>query len=209
MWISKQSPIRCSGTRLGNTVDIILPMQNKNFSGNAKRAYRSSWSRRGNQKSFTLTIPWNLARPVKIFPGIIVRQHLTDRKQMGLLKSRTQSERRYVYCCNQVWRMNGGRILWNALPICETFKISCLMGGAPYEWRFGMPLNGPVIRFGAMIEYHPISAKDLSRLHQFGKNVLPGKFLGYVLSAGGIWKGDIWSQTLKNWRRWTHQNSRP
>ena len=23
---------------------------------------------------------------------------------------------------------NGGQILWNAIPICETFKISCLMG---------------------------------------------------------------------------------
>ena len=30
----------------------------------------------------------------------------------------------------------------------------------------------------------PISAKDLSRLHQFGPNVLPGIFLGYVLHAG-------------------------
>ena len=36
--------------------------------------------------SFTLTIPWNLAKPVKIFPGIIVRRHHTDQKQMGLLK---------------------------------------------------------------------------------------------------------------------------
>ena len=34
----------------------------------------------------TLTIPWNSAKPVKIFPGIIVRRHHTDRKQMGLLK---------------------------------------------------------------------------------------------------------------------------
>ena len=42
-----------------------------------------------------------------------------------------------------------------------------------------------------MVEYHPISAQDLSRLHQFGKKVLPGKFLGYVLHAGRIWKGDI------------------
>ena len=40
----------------------------------------------GNPKSFTLTIPWNLAKPVKIFPGIIVRRHHTDRKQMGLLR---------------------------------------------------------------------------------------------------------------------------
>ena len=29
-------------------------------------------------KSLTLTIPWHLAKPVKIFPGIIVRQHHTD-----------------------------------------------------------------------------------------------------------------------------------
>ena len=45
---------------------------------------------------------------------------------------------------------------------------------SPYEWRFGMPFNGPVIPFGAMVEYHPISAKDLSGLHQFGPKVLPG-----------------------------------
>ena len=31
-------------------------------------------------------IPWNSAKPVKISPGIIVRLHHTDRKQMGLLK---------------------------------------------------------------------------------------------------------------------------
>ena len=41
-------------------------------------------------------------------------------------------------------------------------------GKTPYERRFGMPFNGPVIPFGAMVEYHPISAKDQSRLHQFG-----------------------------------------
>ena len=55
----------------------------------------------------------------------------------------------------------------------------------------GMPFDGPVIPFGAMVEYHPISAKDQSRLHQFGAKVLPGIFLGYALYAGGIWKGDI------------------
>ena len=42
-----------------------------------------------------------------------------------------------------------------------------------------------------MVEYHPISAKDQSRIHQFGKKVLPGLFLGYALCAGGIWKGDV------------------
>ena len=51
-----------------------------------KRAYRSSWSRPRNHQSFTLTIPWNLASLVRIYPGIIARQHLTVQKQMGLLK---------------------------------------------------------------------------------------------------------------------------
>ena len=49
-------------------------------------------------------------------------------------------------------------------------------GKTPYERRFGMPFNRPVIPFGAMVEYHPISAKDQSRLHQFGSKVLPGIF---------------------------------
>ena len=64
-------------------------------------------------------------------------------------------------------------------------------GKTPHERRFGKPFNGPVIPFGAMVEYHPISGKDLSRLHQFGPKVLPSFFLSYVLYAEGIWKGDI------------------
>ena len=42
-----------------------------------------------------------------------------------------------------------------------------------------------------MVENHTISAKDQSRLHQFGPKVLPGIFLGCALYVGGIWKGDI------------------
>ena len=61
----------------------------------------------------------------------------------------------------------------------------------PCERRFGQPFKGPIIPFGSLVEYHPITAKDQSRIHQFGKKVLPGLFLGYALYAGGIWKGDV------------------
>ena len=64
-------------------------------------------------------------------------------------------------------------------------------GKTPYERRFGKPFKGPIIPFGSLVEYYPVSAKDQSRIHQFGKKVLPGMFLGYALYAGGIWKGDI------------------
>ena len=64
-------------------------------------------------------------------------------------------------------------------------------GKTPYERRFGEPLKGPIVPFGALVEYHPISPRDQARAHQFGKKVYRGIFLGYELIAGGIWKGDI------------------
>ena len=70
---------------------------------------------------------------------------------------------------------------------CNLRNIQDLLsdGKTPFERRFGKPFNGPVIPFGAMVEYHSISAKDQSRLHQFGAKVLPGVSLGYASHAGG------------------------
>ena len=64
-------------------------------------------------------------------------------------------------------------------------------GKTPYERRLGETCEGPIIPFGSLVDYYPISARDLSRIHQFGKKVLPGVFLGYAVYAGGIWKGDV------------------
>ena len=76
-----------------------------------RRACKSSWSRTGSQKSFTLTIPQTRANPVKIFPGIIQRQHLTVLKQMGLLRDQ------------YAWSKKG---LLRVAATCETYKISTL-----------------------------------------------------------------------------------
>ena len=61
------------------------PCKNKT-SQETQRSLQKSWNPRGNQKSFTLTIPWNSAKLVKIFPGIIARLHHTDRRLMVLPK---------------------------------------------------------------------------------------------------------------------------
>ena len=118
----------CSrGARLGHPTDSIFSVQNKHFSGNTKGAYKSSWSGQGNQRYLTLTIPWNLANPEKTYPGIILRQHRTDRKQMGLLREQCV-EWMKVRLQYQVWMKNGGQLPWKVKPFCETFKISCLLG---------------------------------------------------------------------------------
>ena len=35
-------------------------------------------------------------------------------------------------------------------------------GKTPYERRLGKPCKGPIIPFGSLVEYYPISAKDQS-----------------------------------------------
>ena len=62
-------------------------------------------------------------------------------------------------------------------------------GKTPYERRFWQPFKGPIIPLGSLVEYHSITAKDQSRIHQFGKKVLLGLFLGYALYAEGNLEG--------------------
>ena len=99
----------------------------------------------------------------------------------------------------------GGRIPWNAMPIFGTFKISCLMGRRPMKGVSGNHLKGPIIPLGALVEYYPISAKDQSRIHQFGKKVLLG--LDTLCTRVEFGSVTYWLQTLRSWRRWTHQKS--
>ena len=83
----------------------------------------------------------------------------------------------------------GGQILWNAVPVRETFQDLLSDGKTPYERRFGQPFKGPIIPLGSLVEYYPISAKDESMGIHHG--LFHGLFLGYTLYAGGIWKADI------------------
>ena len=59
-------------------------------------------------------------------------------------------------------------------------------GKTHYERRFGEPFKGPIVLFGAMVEYHPSSPKDQMRIYEFCKKVVPGIFLGHELIAGEI-----------------------
>ena len=50
-------------------------------------------------------------------------------------------------------------------------------GKTPYERRFAMPIDGPVIPFGAMVEYHATASFRSKSLAKY-------IFLGYALHAG-------------------------
>ena len=141
----------------------------------------------------------------KIFLGIIVRRHHTDRKQMRLLKEQfaVWKKVRLLYCCDQVWMKIGWQILWNVTPIFETSQISSLMGRRPMKDIFGRPVIGPIIPFGSLVEYYTMSAKDQSRIHQFGKKVFPGMSSDTLCMRGEFGRVTYWLQTL-SWKRWRH-----
>ena len=77
-----------------------------------------------------------------------------------------------------------GNEWWADSMECYTYlrNIADLLSDekTPCERCFGQPFKGPIIPFGSLTEYHPITAKDQSRLHQLGATVLPGTFLGYA-----------------------------
>ena len=140
-----------------------------------------------------MTIPQNSANLVKNYPGIIVRQRHTARKQMELLKKQV---RRIKEGTSAVLLHPGLDEKWWADSMecyCYLRNIQDLLsdGKTPCERLVAIPFDGPVIFFGATVEYHPVSAKDLSKLHPFNPKVLPGMFLGHALHAEGVWEGDI------------------
>ena len=76
---------------------------------------------------------------------------------------------------------------------CYLRKVHDTMadGKTASEKRYGKTSDGPSIPFGTLVEYIPITAKEKSRIHQFGQKTLKGIFSGYVLRAGRGWSGDI------------------
>ena len=74
---------------------------------------------------------------------------------------------------------------WWADPMecyCYLRNIQDLVsdGKTPYERRFGVSFNGPVLPFGAVVEHLFVSEKDQSELHQFGARVLPNIFFSVM-----------------------------
>ena len=154
-----------------------------------KGACKSSWSPMGSQKSFfTLTIPWNLAKDCEdlSWNHCASTPHRSETKRIA-----ERAVRRVKEGTSAVLLQSGLDENWwaDSMECCTYLRnVSDLLsdGKTPYERRFGQPFNGPVIRFGSLVGYHPITAKDQPRIHQFGKKVLPGLFLGYALYAGGF-----------------------
>ena len=89
------------------------------------------------------------------------------------------------YCCSSGLGNEWLGGFYEMLLLSAKHSRSVSVGKTPYERRFGIPLNGPIIPFGAMVEYHPISSKDQSRLHQFGATSLARYVFRFCIKRDG------------------------
>ena len=107
-------------------MDPVVSVQTKNFS-QTQRSLQKFLEPNRKPKVIYIDNSLKFGKSCKEF---ILESLDVDTTQIGN-KCIAQSERRYICSigCNQVWMKIGWQIPWNALSICETFKISCLMGG--------------------------------------------------------------------------------
>ena len=139
-----------------------------------QRVCKSFSNRPRSRKSITLTTHWNLANLVKIYHGPSYFDTTCIRDEWELLREQyaEYEKGRLLYSCIQGWMKSGGLILWNAIAICEMFKISWQMGKHFMKDDSENHLKAWSFRsVQSMVEYHPIFAKDHSRLQQLGNTV--------------------------------------
>ena len=174
-------------------MDPSISVQNKNFSGNTKKLAKVLGAR-GNPKVIYTDNSLEFGKACEDLSWNHCTSATPHRSETHGIAER--AVRRVKGGTSAVLLQSGlNESWWEDSMECYTHlrNVTYLFsdGKTPYERRFGHPFIGPIIPFGSLVEYHPITAKDQSRIHQFGKKVLPGLFLGYALYAEGIWKGDV------------------
>ena len=98
-------------------------MYNKNFPGDPLELDEVPGADEENKSHFTLTSPWNLGSLASNYPGIIVRQHHTDHKQMGLLKEQFAERREETSAVLSPSGLDNG--WWTDFMECCRFGIPC------------------------------------------------------------------------------------
>ena len=190
--VSKQSSIRSRGTGSSYSMDPGVFVQKQNFTRNPEKLAKFLEPERKPKVIYTdNSLEFGKACEDLSWNHCTSTPHRSETNGIA-----ERAVRRVKEGTSAVLLQSGLNESWWADSMeCYTYlrNVTDLLsdGKTPYERRFGKPFEGPNIPFGSLVEYHPITAKDQSRIHQFGNKVLPGLFLGYALYAGGIWKGDV------------------
>ena len=134
-----------------------------------------------------------LSKLVKIYNGNMTQAHLIAQKRKEWQKepSAEWKKEQLSHSCKADYQKNSGTVRWNAFATLRNVHDTMAHDKPAFERRYGQKIDGLSIPFGTLVESIPITAKDKSGVHQFGKTTLKGIFLGGVPRAGGGWSGDL------------------
>ena len=146
---------------------------------------------------------------MKTYPGIILRRHLIGQRQMVLLREGYAELKKGLlqYCCNPAWKKHGGRMPWSVTAICETNKISYLMGKHLMRGDSANHSKDPqfhLVRWSNITLFLPKTCQDST---SSGRKFYPEYSLDMCCPRGEFEKDTFWLQTLRNWKGRTHQKS--
>ena len=156
-----------------------------------KRACKSSWSQIGTRKSFTLKMSLECGKAFEdlSWNHCTSTPHRSEQKRLLSEQYEEQKKEHQLYCNSQDW------MRWSDSLECHCYlrNVQDLLADrkTPYERRFGESLKGPIILFGALIEYHPISTRDQLRMHQMWQESCTRNLSWICTDRGVIRKGDI------------------
>ena len=161
LWISKQSPICSRGAGLGHPMDPGISVQKQNFTGNSKTRAKKFLEPNRKPKVIYTDNSLEFGKSCEDLSW----NHCTStphRSETNGIAER--AVRRVKEGTSAVLLQSGLNESWWADSMeCYTYlqNIQDLLsdGKTPYERRFGEPPKGPIMPFGAVVEYHPISQK--------------------------------------------------
>ena len=156
MWIKRQSPVRCRGTRSCCSMDSILSVWNEVFTWDGQKfvkclepSHRPKVAYTDNSMEFGKAcegLSWN---------------HRTSTPHRSETKGTAERAVRRVKEGTSAVLLQSGldERSWSDSMECFCFlrNVQDLLGDrkTPYERRFGNPFKGPVTPLGALIENHP------------------------------------------------------
>ena len=136
----------------------LIRAKQKSAHETEKKLIQNSWNRRKHQKLWKRTTRWNLGKHVRFCHGITELQHLIDPRQMAWLKEPSDEWRkvRQQYCYSQDWMKRWKSDSIECRGNLRNVQDLQADGKTPCERRFGEPLKGPIITFGALVDFHAV-----------------------------------------------------
>ena len=208
-WISNQSSVRSRGSRSCHSMDTILSVQNGNFSGNGKEFTEISWAVGKGEShlhwQFVGIYLWRFIMESSYFHTSLIRDEWDCRK------SSAQSKGRHL-CCIVAIRLGWKLVGWFYGILLLSAKCSRPPGRRENStWK---AIRRTISRSGDSFWSNGWIFSDLCKNKKQVK--APPIFVRkscQAYSSAVQWSLEevgneiFWSQTLRDWKTWTHQKS--